>query len=674
MPSMQALLGREGPLSKSLSGYEDRPGQASMAEAVERALREERIVLCEAGTGTGKTLAYLIPAILSQRKVVISTATRALQEQIVFKDLPLIAECFGLRPRVALMKGISNYLCRRRFGAFLESPAASLPQHQRSLKVVEAWVKSSERGDLGELEELGEEDPIRREIDSSSETRVGSACPHFDECFVTLMKREAEQAQIVVVNHHLFFADLALRGPHPARVLPDYEAVIFDEAHQIEDVATDFFSVRVSSARIERLLGDVGRALSLASPDGPLYDGGAQRRLLDEARAATSALFRSLLELGGRGEGRVSLDPDVWLGARQALRFRLDSALEDVSALVASVAVENRNKRARRGAAEALVVAERRTELLREQLAQVADGGRGRVVWLQTGPGSPSVSSSLVDVSAVVRERVFERVPSVVLTSATLATGAASADGQSPFSYLRTRLGISDDLPRIEELVVSSPFEFQEQALLYTPTDLPAPGRPEFWEAAAARAADLIQITGGGCFVLSTSLRAMREIHKRLVTRLGPGSVMLQGDAPKATLIARFRAAEGAVLVATMSFWEGVDVPGRALRLVVLEKIPFAVPTDPIVEARSRAIEEAGDNAFMRLHVPAAALTLKQGFGRLIRSKKDVGIVALLDPRVHARGYGGRLLAALPPARRTSSLEEVRAFWSEKEARAPVAS
>ena len=310
---------------------------------------------------------------------------------------------------------------------------------------------------------------------------------------------------------------------------------------------------------------------------------------------------------------------------------------------------------------------------LKRGLATIVDSGRGRVVWLETAKRRIVLSSTPVDLSILLRERVFEGVPAIVLTSATLATDGRETKADAPseksaFSYVRGRLGLDSEMTRVDELVVSSPFDFSRQALLYTPKDLPAPGTPAFWDAASARITELIEITGGGCFVLTTSLRAMRELHRRLSESVPGLPVLIQGQAPKAALVARFRAAENAVLCATSSFWEGVDVPGRALRLVVLEKIPFAVPSDPIVNARSRALEELGENAFLKLHVPMAAIALKQGFGRLVRTQRDVGVVALLDERVHRRGYGQKLLRALPTARRSSELDQVRDFWASSEA------
>jgi ATP-dependent DNA helicase DinG len=566
------------------------------------------------------------------------------------------------------MKGIGNYVCRRRYQEFRRSEEGLRPDHARSLALLDSWIGDTETGDLAELAGLREDDPIRAEVAASSETRLGPPCPHYESCFVTTMKREAEAAELVVVNHHLFFADLALRGPHPGRVLPDYDAVIFDEAHQLEDVATNFFGLRVSDRRIERVLKDAERALRQSGESGALYGGG--ERLIEAVRNATRHLFRDLARANGGGEGRVTLERDVWAGPAQERWLELDRTLDGLAALAAATKAKVEGPTGRGSAYEALEVTERRAELLREQLAAIVDSGAGRVTWLDLGPKGAALSSAPVDLSHTLRERIFESVPAVVLTSATLATVTRKSDepdATGAFGYLRSRLGIADSGVVVDELVVSSPFDFERQALLYTPKDLPPPNTTEFTRAAADRIAELCRITRGGCFVLTTSVRSMRALHALLRERLPLSRLLLQGEGSKAALISAFRADGNAVLVATMSFWEGVDVPGHALRLVVLEKIPFAVPTDPVVMARARVLEEQGKKPFIDLHVPAAALTLKQGFGRLIRSRSDRGIVTLLDERVHRRGYGRLLLEALPPARRTHELEAVREFWSSLE-------
>jgi ATP-dependent DNA helicase DinG len=658
-----------------------------MAAAVERTLADDRILFCEAGTGTGKTLAYLVPALLSGKKVIVSTATRALQEQIYQRDLPMIERALGTPFPVALMKGLSNYVCRRRLAEFRESPESQRPMYARSLDALDSFMQESETGDFAELAGLTEDDPVRAEVGSSSDTRLGASCRHFDECFVTRMRREAEQARLVVVNHHLFFADLALRGPHPGRVLPDYDAVIFDEAHQLEDIATEFFGMRVSQRRLERLLSDAERALRAAGAADPLFGGDAALRSVSAVEVSADAFFHSLGGVAGREE-RVTLERDVFSGELASAFYALDSALEGLTAATEMArgrlgAPTLRGPRQGSALPEALELSSRRSEEARAALAQVVEGASGRVTWLERTRTNVTLASSPVDLSTLFRERIFETVPAVVLTSATLSTAGRPAHGSttaagddelertseakrpvaSAFGYFRGRYGLLDDSVAVSELVVPSPFDFERRALLYTPRDLPAPSAPSFGQAAAERVAELVAITGGGAFVLTTSHRTLQLLAQLLPARLGGKRLLVQGTRPKALLTQAFRADGDAVLLATQSFWEGVDVPGRALRLVVLEKIPFAVPTDPIMVARGRELEAAGESPFMKLAVPAAAIALKQGFGRLIRTQQDVGIVALLDERVHRRGYGKLILGALPPARRTNELADVREFW-----------
>jgi ATP-dependent DNA helicase DinG len=475
----------------------------------------------------------------------------------------------------------------------------------------------------------------------------------------------------VVVNHHLFFADLALRGAHPGRVIPDYDAVIFDEAHQLEDVATTFFGVRVSEARIARLLREIDAIVGNLSRAG-MRSG----RLIEAAREATSAFFAGVARGAGAADERVTLERDFWTGDRQEAWHRLDDALDGVGALAESLRAElgaagptllgSRRGPDQRALTEGLEVAARRAGEVRQDLATIVDGSAGRVTWLDVGPRSSALGSSPVDLSSLLGPRLFEMIPAAVLTSATLANGANGVSGPKAFSFIRSRLGLSGDKISVSELVVPSPFDYAERALLYLPRDLPDPRDAAFLGRAAERIAELVDITGGGAFILTTSLRAMRGIHRLLVARFAGRRIFVQGEAPKTTLLESFRAAGDAVLVATASFWQGVDVPGQALRLVVLEKVPFPVPSDPVILARARALEEEGKKPFLELHVPLAKIALKQGFGRLIRTRADRGIVALLDERVHRQSYGRELLAALPPARRTSDLDEVRAFWQRR--------
>ncbi len=635
-----------------------------MAAAVERTLREERILLCEAGTGTGKTLAYLVPVLLSKKRVVISTATKALQEQIAYKDLPLIARTLEIEPRVAVMKGLTNYVCRRRLGEFRTSEEAARPRYASALRVLNQWAAETETGETAELAGLSEDDPIWPHVTSSTDTRIGAGCAYHDECFVTRMRRDAESAQLLIVNHHLFFADLALRGPHPASVLPDYDAVVFDEAHQIEDVAGLFFGSRVSRLKTSRLATELARVIGAVVPSS---------NVPEQLQRAADHFWEVVLRQHQSSGPRATVEPDAWRGPMQQAYFAIDLALEGVLGVLKSIDPTGDALPAARlrPAVQELLV--RRTQTLRDQLASVVDGGAGMVTWLELAP--PALSSTPVDLAPVLSDRVFASIPAVVLTSATLTTGdtaprmpaADAASKPTSFHYFRRRFGVGDDLGA-EELAVGSPFDFERQAVLYTPNDLPPARSAAFLEQAADRVRDLVAITGGGAFVLTTSHASMQRLYQLLKTRLPRQTVFVQGQAPKQALVSAFRASGDAVLVATQSFWEGVDVPGRALRLVVLEKLPFAVPTDPVVRARSLAIERNGGNPFMDLFVPGAAIALKQGFGRLIRTRRDYGVVALLDERVHTKGYAKRLLRALPPVRITHALADVQSFWDQARA------
>jgi ATP-dependent DNA helicase DinG len=646
-PTARDLLGPDGPLARTLPGYEAREAQLAMADAVERALAGDRHLVCEAGTGTGKTLAYLVPAILSGRKVVVSTATKALQEQIVTKDLPLLARHAGLRIDALLVKGLSNYLCRRRYGEFRASAEAMRPEHASALATIEAWAGETETGDLAELVTLAERDVVRLEVASSSDTRVGAGCAHYDECFVTRLKREAERAQLLVVNHHLLFADLALKGDHPGGALPPYEAVVFDEAHQLEDVATDFFGARVSGARVEALARDAERGLRRAGLRDALFSRDDNATLPTKVREAGVSFFARLVRLATSEGGLVArhpLEPEGWPDDLREAYHRLEGAL---AALAAFAQAQTKG--------ELVEQIGRRALALRADLETVVERPERQVAWLDATGRTVSVGCSPVDVAGLLKAKLFDAVPSAVLTSATLAT----AQG---FAFFRARAGLEGGLTPVDELALPSPFDYAGRALVYLPRDLPEANEPTYFARAGARAAELIAASGGGAFVLCTSLRSMRALHAALA-RLGVGPLLVQGQAPKGALLGRFRAHGHAVLVATMSFWEGVDVPGDALRLVIIDKIPFPVPSDPVVRARGLSLEAEGQNPFTGYHVPTAAITLKQGFGRLLRTASDRGVVALLDRRLLTRGYGRALLEALPPAPRTQRLEDVVAFF-----------
>jgi ATP-dependent DNA helicase DinG len=622
------LLGSTGPLARGVPGYEHRPGQIRMARAVQEVLQHDGMLLVEAGTGTGKTWAYLIPAALSGRRVLVSTGTRALQDQIMEKDIPALERHLGLDIDAACVKGLSNYLCLRRFGELQRSADAMQPRIARALPLLRSWAETTTTGDRADLAAIAEEDPIWSRVVSGSDTRIGTRCEHYDDCFVTRVRRRAEAAQVIVVNHHLFFADLALRDTGFASVLPDYDAVIFDEAHQLEDTATLFFGTRISIAMVERLVRDSRGALRAEARST-----GHDTRLLDAVLQRAANFFSALPS--NTTNGRAPLPPNE---VPEEELFALDNALAELAAAC---------RNAKPIQESALQIA-RRAERLRDALGSLE--APGQVSWSVAGTRGASVGSSPIDVGPLLRERLHERVPCLVFTSATLTTGG-------DFKFIKRRLGIDAE---VDEQIVESPFRYDEQAVLYAPTHLPDPRASDFPDAAVKEILELIRLSEGGAFVLCTSLRMMRILAKRVGDELDY-EWFVQGDAPKQTLLDRFRDSGNAVLFATASFWEGVDVPGSALRLVIIDKLPFDVPSDPVVAARCQRLDEAGESSFMRYLVPAAALSLKQGFGRLIRTTRDRGVVAILDSRIRTKGYGRVFLRSLPPARVCDTLDEVRA-------------
>jgi ATP-dependent DNA helicase DinG len=655
------VLGPAGRLAAAFPGYEHRPGQLEMSARIARALEDDERLLVEAGTGTGKTLAYLVPAILSGRKIVISTATKNLQDQIARVDLPRLATIMPRPFTWAVMKGLSNYVCLRRLAAFEQQTSLIAdPAFDR----LRAWVSQSASGDRADLPDLPDDSPHWREIASSPETRVGARCPHHDRCFVTAMRRNAGSADIVVANHHLFFADLALRGAWPeAAVLPPYEAVIFDEAHQIEDIAGEFFGVHVSTQRLSALGRDLGRAI----PGRPPRAQSLAARLEDRLQATTADFAQAIRNRVARPraaeETRVPLSDDLWTGDVGARYLDLDAVLEEISVWLDPDGAAVRETI--RSAPE-LSALGRRAQIARADLSTLTDMGRGMdagarsdVRWIVAGPRGVGIHAAPIDVGPRLAKAFASHPGAAIFTSATLTVAGS-------FDYLRQRLGLGDTAA---EAVFPSPFRYDHQALLYVAVDLPEPNHESFPAAAAERAAELCRITDGRALLLFTSFRNLRHaaLHLR---RVLPHQVLVQGERPRHVLLSALRDQIGSVLLATQSFWEGVDVPGEALSLVVIDRLPFAVPDDPLTAARIHRLRDEGDDPFGAYQLPRAALALKQGFGRLIRTRSDAGIVAVLDGRIARRGYGSTLLDSLPAnCPRTESLPDVAAFWSRVQSR-----
>ena len=624
-------------MGAALPGFAPRAEQLTMAREVEATIARRGVLLAEAGTGTGKTLAYLIPALLSGRTTVVSTATRTLQDQLFLKDLPLLRERVGLPFEAALLKGRQNYLCLLRLGQLeLQDAAFSSTEEAATFRTLRDWAQQTGSGDRAELD-LPESLPLWDRLSTGAEGCLGSSCPLWSSCFVQRARSRAADADLVVVNHHLYFADLALRsGEAPEGILPRHEVVIFDEAHALEDVAVMHFGSSVSTRQLERLARDASAADPSEHARKALM-GGHATRLSDAA-----ALLRQAL-----GEGRTERERLDAVAVE-----RLVPTLRTVSEALASLAAATEGD----GSPELLTIG-RRARTLEASLETLAEAGEGaNVTWTQTRGQSVSLHTAPITVDEALRERLYTRQDTLLFTSATLST-----DGG--FAFFAQRMGLTDPSgerldPAVATVRVDSPFDYRRQVCLYVPTHLPEPSAPGFIEEAAEELVALGRITGGRAFFLFTSLRNMDAAYWLCRERLGV-QVLRQGEAPKAALLEAFRA-EPSVLFASHSFWEGVDVPGDELSLVVMDRLPFASPGEPLVAAR---IEQLGPRAFGDYQLPQAALTLRQGFGRLIRAVDDRGIVAVLDRRLRERRYGQNLLRSLPLTARTGRLDEVEAWW-----------
>jgi ATP-dependent DNA helicase DinG len=646
-PSLNQFFGPGGLLSTTHPAYEFRRGQLQMAQAVEQALEERRHLIVEAGTGTGKTLAYLLPVIRSGKRVIISTGTKNLQEQLFHKDIPFLERALfpegNRKLSVCYMKGRNNYLCRKKLYDLTGQPVLSGLDEIEQYRAIAAWEEATQSGDRSELASLPEASALWHKLDARADTCLGQKCSAWDKCFITEMHRRAMESDIIIVNHHLFFADLAIKqqadSAPDAGILPEAGAVIFDEAHELEDVAGSYFGISVSAARLEELCRDVEASLQR----NRTYTAGLSGAL--KSLRERSAFFFSLLP---EGEGRFAFENrrefleengEEFLGLQRSLTH-IGSELENLPSKP-----------------EEVFAFARRAQELQVQLGFVMEAeDRNTVFWIErrrTGREKLNVSlqATPIDVGPVLRECLWSKLDTVVLTSATLAVGGG-------FEYIRQRLGIK----HARDLVLPSHFDYQNQAILYVPPDLPDPRTPQFQIKAAERIRRLLEITRGRAFVLFTSYAQMRDIYQRLLGEV-EFPMLLQGDAPKNALLEEFRLTPNCVLFATSSFWQGVDVQGEQLSCVIIDRLPFAVPSDPVVAARVKAIDAEGGNAFFQYQVPAAVITLKQGFGRLIRSLHDRGVLALLDNRILKKQYGRVFVESLPNYRRTTDIEQVEKFF-----------
>lgn len=656
MTELDEIFGPEGLLAEAHEGYEHRPRQIEMAKSVERALRERRALVVEAATGTGKTLAYLIPALRSDKRVVISTGTKALQEQLFHRDIPFLERNWPEPFDASLLKGRSNYLCKLRFEEIYEGPR-SIPRGERqSWKRLVDWVERTETGDRAELDGLPDNSPLWNQVSVGADSCLHTSCEHYEDCFVTRVRAGANEADLVVVNHHLFFADLALRTQGVGEILPPYDAVVFDEAQHLESVATSFFGIHVSNYRFKDLGDDIRRSLATEEVDAPDVD-----TALRQLEIANNGFFDAASR--GLGGGRYPIDEAIGSDRPgREIAENIEEAQETLEDALQSVrsALEHCTELGDVG-----VRFRERCRELRDDLRLVLAADDGRYAYFAENRGRGTfLKAAPVDLASLFREKLLEHHDAMIFTSATLATGG-------DLDFFKQRVGMStirDDGEVVEEPypvdeeILPPVFDYERQAVLYVPREMPEPRSDDFTDNAARVVDYLLDVTGGRAFVLFTSYSNLDAVYDKLADQIDY-EALRQGERPKRELLKRFRAKTRSVLFATNSFWEGVDVEGEALSMVIIDKLPFANPSDPLVEARLDLLDSRGRNAFTEYSLPSAALALKQGFGRLIRSRSDRGIVAILDSRIAHRRYGDYFLNTLPPVPVRWSAPEVKRWW-----------
>jgi ATP-dependent DNA helicase DinG len=628
--SVRQFFSPHGPLSKWHPNFEFRPGQLEMALEVEAALNERKYLIVEAGTGTGKTLAYLVPAILSGRRVIVSTGTKNLQEQLFFKDIPFLQQHFDRPLRVAYMKGRNNYACRQKIYDAEKEPILAGLEEVADFEIIREWEKTTETGDRAEIRSLPESSTVWPKLDARREACSGQKCPQFERCFITRSRQQAAASDIIIVNHHLFFADLAVKEEEYGSIIPEYAAVVFDEAHEIEDVVGQYFGVSVSNYQLADLRRDTGalaRRKGFGSPD---LDSALQS--IDESAARFFSQFRP-------DEGRFPFPSKVPGEAYTDLR----GALNRLGATLELVPEEPD---------ELMPLRQRIADLTSNLRLLIEKRDEAYVYWIERRGRGCFLQATPIDVSSILAERLFSKLATAVLTSATLAVAGS-------FAYTQKRLGLTS----ARTLTVAGLFDYRRQALFYVPEHLPEPRHPSFTAQAAREVRRLLEFSRGRAFVLFTSYQQMKQVYDRLAFEID-FPTLLQGTGPRNALLEEFRATPNCVLFATSSFWQGVDVPGEQLSLVIIDKLPFAVPSDPVVEARIRRIREQGGNPFYDYQIPQAALALKQGFGRLIRSRSDRGVLALLDSRIRKQRYGQVFFDSLPDYGFTTELSDVEKFFN----------
>jgi ATP-dependent DNA helicase DinG len=640
MLSAHDILATDGPLARLLPGYAARPQQQEMAEAVAEALANNSSLVAEAGTGTGKTFAYLVPALMSGQKVIISTGTKNLQDQLFHKDLPLVRKALSLPVDVALLKGRANYLCLHRMELALSEGRFLSRSHVADLQSVREWASRTRSGDIAELSELPEESPVWPQVTSTADNCLGAECDHIESCYLSIARRRAQEADVLVVNHHLLFADMALKDEGFGELLPGANAFILDEAHQLPDTASNFFGTTVSANQLLELSRD-----TIAED---IREAGENRQLQILAEKLEKAV-RDMRLVFGQEQRRGPWREQSGGADMQAAITEVGEGLDHLLETLKPLAVRGKGLE---GCLE-------RAELLAERFALLTGPTpAGFIHWYETHTRSFSLNLTPMDVAKLFQAQVKARPCGWVFTSATLAVGDS-------FEHFTSQLGIQEALTRRWD----SPFDYPHQAVLYVPEGMPDPNSPGYTAAVVEQALPVLEASGGRAFMLFTSHRALKQAAELISARI-PYPLLVQGDAPRTRLLEQFRELGNAVLLGTGSFWEGVDVRGEALSCVIIDKLPFASPGDPVLQARIDAMREAGGNPFMDYQLPQAVITLKQGVGRLIRDVNDRGVLVLCDPRLGSKPYGRIFIDSLPPMSKTRKLEVVQRFFRQVTAQA----
>jgi len=632
--SARELLGSDGPFAREIANFAERPSQQDMAEAVEEAIADGQMLIAEAGTGTGKTFAYLVPALRSGKRIIVSTGTKTLQDQLFHRDLPRVREVLGARVRTSLLKGRANYLCLHRLDQTAKEGRLVSREQVSHLQSIRAWAQRTGSGDRGEFAEVPEDSPLWPRVTSTTENCLGAECPQFGDCFVVKARRAAQEADLVVVNHHLLFADLAIKQEGFGEILPGAHAFILDEAHQIPELAGVFFSTSVTARQITELASDA----------------------LAECGSVTGALanLQAPIEAVGPAVKRARLALDKLPAKGSFAQIENDSTIvTELHALADAARALTEALSAQAERSRGLASIYERAEALCQRLHDVLDGGaREWVHWYELSAQGFSLHATPLDLAPPLRALRQQSRASWTFTSATLSVAG-------DFDHFARQLGLEDPVA----LSLPSPFDYANQTLAYLPAGLPDPSAPDYTERVIAAARPVIEAARGRTFLLFTSHRALRRAAELLAD--SPFPLFVQGTAPRHQLLVEFRESGNGVLLGAASFWEGVDVAGEALSCVIIDKLPFAAPDDPVLEARLSALREAGGNPFFEWQIPAAVIALKQGVGRLIRDVTDRGVLMLCDPRLTSRAYGKLFLKSLPPMPITRKLGDVQAFFTD---------